>query len=146
MNKSKNHLIVAAMFIAGMLGTITGCSTAGLQAGDASYSSSPYLIVDDSSLANQIGIEKVAHDMVGDIMRASVTLKSNRSRSLQIQYRFSWYDANGMEIDGNSKPYRDLVIEGKDSKNVTSMAPSPAAQEFKIRVRKVKAIKIENVL
>lgn len=122
-----------------------GCATSGLQAGNADYMSSPYLVVDDLVLADQISIVRVDRDIVGETMRAHVTLKSNRARSLRLLYRFSWYDANGMEIDGGGKPYRDLIIEGKDAVSVTSMAPSPYAREFKIRVRKVKPIKIENL-
>ena len=142
--KTLRTCIAAATMITASL-FMLGCATAGIQAGDASYSSSPYLIVDDPSLADQISVVRVSHDIVGDIMRAHVTLKSNRARSLRIQYRFSWYDANGMEIDGTGKPYRDLIIEGKDAVSVTSMAPSPYAQEFKIRVRKVKSVKIDNL-
>lgn len=122
-----------------------GCSTSGMQAGDSTYTDSPYLVVDDPVLADQVSIVKVGHDMVGDMMRAQASLKSNRDRSLQLQYRFSWYDANGMEIDTQGKAYRDIILEGKDAVSVTSMAPSPAAQEFKIRVRKVKAFKIDNI-
>ncbi|HMP72486.1 MAG TPA: YcfL family protein [Kiritimatiellia bacterium] len=122
-----------------------GCATAGLQAGDSSYGSSPYLVADDPQLADQITIVTVSHDFVGDLMRAHVTMRSNRGRSLQIQYRFSWYDANGMEIDPASRPYRDVTLQGRDTVSVNSVAPSPHAAEFKIRVRKVKLFKIENI-
>lgn len=124
---------------------LSGCSTSGLQAGDSAYTNSSYLVVEDPLFADQISIVRVDHDMVGDIMRAHVSLKSNRNRSLQIRYRFTWYDGQGMEVDPSGKPYRDLIIEGKDTVAVTSMAPSPQAREFKIRVHKVKAIKIENI-
>ncbi len=136
---------LAALLIIATLSATTGCSTAGLQAGDSSLTNDPYLLIDDSTFGRQIAIVKVAHDYVGELMRANVTLKSNRGRSLLMQYRFSWYDSNGMEIDGRGQPYRDLIIEGRDTVNVTSVAPSPAATEFKIRVRKVKAIRIENI-
>jgi uncharacterized protein YcfL len=135
----------ACLALCGLLFTLTGCSTAGIQAGDSSQAMSPYLLVDDPSLADQISVAKVAHDQVGDIMRATVTLKSNRNRSIQFQYRFSWYDQNGMELDGSGKTYRTLTLRGKDAVPVTSVAPSPYATEFKIRIQKVKAVKIENI-
>ena len=122
----------------------SGCTTAGLSAGDATYGSS-YLIVDDASLARQISITDVEIDRVGNLMRGYAALQSNRGRSLQIQYRFSWYDANGREIDGTRQPYRDLILRGRDSVPVTSVAPSPQAVEFKIRVQKVRALRIENI-
>lgn len=122
-----------------------GCGTAGLQAGGSRDTASPYVIVDDPSFGNQVSIVRVAHDQVGELMRGTVTLQSNRRRSLQMQYRFSWYDSNGMEIDGGGQPFRDLIIEGRDTVTVSSVAPSPHAAEFKIRVRKVKAIRINNL-
>lgn len=144
--KAKMKNVFHAMFALTIMLIVAGCSTAGLRAGDSSLTNEPYLIVDDPSIGDQISIVKVAHDHVGEIMRANITLQNNRSRSLQVQYRFSWFDANGMELDGQGKPYRDMVIQGKDTINVTSVAPSPAATEFKIRLRKLKAVKIENIL
>ncbi len=137
-------IIVMVGFVSPLL-LLAGCRTAGLQAGDAGYASSPYVVLDDPSLANQISIVNVAHDKVGKLMRAHVTLKSNRARSLRLRYRFSWYDTNGMEIDGTGQPYRDLIIQGRDAVSVTSVAPSPYAEEFKISVRKVRALRIENI-
>lgn len=140
----KNKIIVCSLCLA-VAAIFAGCATSGMQAGDSAYTKSPYLVVDDPILADQIHIVSVSHDMVGDMMRALVTMKSNRHRSLRVQYRISWYNAQGMEIDPQGKTYRDLIIEGKDAVSVTGMAPSPAATEFKIRVRKVKPFKIDNL-
>ncbi len=122
-----------------------GCSTAGVVAGDSTYADSPYILADDSTLASQVQVASVDHEMIGGLMRALVTLKSNRNRTLWIQYRFSWYDANGVELDPGSTPYRDLQLQGRDAVSVTSMAPNEQAREFKIRIRKVKSFKLENV-
>lgn len=146
MKKNNIKSLLNTAFALTVLLALSGCATAGLRAGDSSLTNDPYVIVDSPSFGNQISIVKVAHDFVGQVMRANITIQNNRSRSLQIQYRISWFDANGMEIDGQGKPYRDVVIEGKDTINVTGVAPSPAAKEFKIRVRKLKAIKIENII
>lgn len=139
---------LAALLSAAGLAVVVGagCATSGVVAGDASYSENPYVIVDDPVFHDQVSVVSVDHEFRGNLMRALVTLKSNRHRSLWIQYKFSWYDAKGIEIDPGKKPYRDLTIEGKDSITATSMAPSPEAKEFKIRIRKVKALKINNIL
>ena len=122
----------------------TGCSTAGVVAGGGDGKQT-YILADDPTIADQINVAAVEHRMVGDLLQAHVTLKSNRDRSLRIQYRFSWYDATGVEIDAGTKPYHDVVLEGRDAISVTSLAPSPDAKEFKIRIKKVKVFKIENV-
>jgi uncharacterized protein YcfL len=139
LRRGARGLLLAAALVAG------GCATSGMIAGDSSYTSSPYLLVDDPVLASQVSITGVDHTPVGDLVQATVTLKSNRHRSLHVQYRFSWYDEAGREIDPGGKPYRDLILEGKDAVPVSSVAPSPAAKEFKIRVRKLKSLKINNL-
>ena len=111
-----------------------GCSTAGVVAGAGAGESSTYILADSKSLADRVIVAAVERDMVGDLMRAHVTLKSARDRTLHIQYKFSWFDAAGVEIDPGSKPYRDLILEGRDGASITSIAPSPDAKEFKIRI------------
>jgi uncharacterized protein YcfL len=136
MKKVRWMAVIGLSGIAALL--VGGCSTtAGVQAGASSYTEQSYLIVDNPRLADQVTVSQVSHDMVGEIMRGHATLKSNRGRTLRLKYRFSWYDGNGMELDSTGKPYRDLILEGKDAVPVTSMAPSPHAREFKIRIREI---------
>jgi uncharacterized protein YcfL len=123
---------------------ICGCSTTGEVAGK-SASSSPYLIVEDYVLASQVSVTGVSHQLLGDLMQAHVTLKSNRERSLRILYRFQWYDATGIEIAPGAKPYNELILEGLESKGVTSIAPSPSAVAFKVKVRKMKVFTARNL-
>ncbi len=118
----------------------TGCHSIGVQAGAASYAD-PYLIVHDSTLAHQISVVSVDYDEVGDLARGTATLRSNRDRSLEIQYRFSWYDKTGREIAAKGQPYHNLIIGGRDAVTVSSGAPNPSAQEFKIRIKKLRPIK-----
>jgi len=132
----------AAALVAVLLGSVlagTGCSTTtkGIQAGAASYAD-PYLIVNDSMLARQISVVSVDYDTVGDLARGTVTIRSNRDRTPPLQYRFSWYDKAGREIDPKGQPYQTLLIQGHDAVTVSSVAPHPSAEEFKIRVQRVR--------
>lgn len=140
------YSIFGLAYVSIMLVMISGCSTSGLVAGDSSYTDSPYFIVDDRIFGSQVKIVSVGKDFKGDMMRGYATLRSRRHRSLQIRYKFSWYDDKGIEIDPGTRSYHDVVIQGKDTITISSMAPNPQAQEFKVRVVKVKVLKIENVL
>lgn len=144
--KKKLYTIFGLAYAAVSLAALSGCSTSGMVAGDSSYSDSPYFIVDDRIFGSQVKIVTVGHDFKGDMMRGYATLKSRRHRSLQVRYKFSWYDDKGVEIDPGTRPYNDVVIQGKDAVTISSMAPNPQAKEFKVRVVKVKVLKIENVL
>lgn len=135
--------VTAAGLVMALVGA--GCATSGTVAGASSYTDSPYVIIEDATLASQVTVVGVEHQMVGELMKAHVTIRSNRHRSLMLRYKVSWYDESGVEIDPGSKPYRTAVLPGKDSLSITSMAPNPSAKEFKFRLEKVKAIKIENI-
>jgi len=143
MKKTWTLMMASAALIGSTL--LSGCSTAGTIAGDSATGQNPYILAYDSSFARQVSVVDVAHHTVGDLMQAQVTLRSNRNRSLLLTYKFAWFDATGLEIDPQSKPYRSLTIEGRDGVTVSSVAPNPQATEFKMKVRKVKSLKIQNI-
>lgn len=125
----------------------TGCSsTSGLVAGGRVDDPNPYILVNNRSLANQISIKSFEYDQVGELPRAHATILSNRNRSLEMMYRFQWYDQNGIEIDPGKKPYRTLIIEGKEGVSAVGLAPSPAAVEAKMNIKKIKVIRMENLI
>lgn len=137
MNKTRSMFVTTLLLAAYVLTVSTGCRTTGNVGGGASYSPSPYLIVNDQVLASQVDLVGVNHEILDNgLMRAFVTLRSNRYRVLHLQYRFSWYDELGVEIDSQAQPYRKVSLQGRDAVSVHSVAPNPRATEFKVRLRR----------
>lgn len=127
----------AAWMMMGVAVVLTGCSTAGIAGGGASYSTSPYLIVDDQTLARRIDLVSTDHEILDNgLMRAAATFRSNRMRTQHVQYRFSWYDERGVEIDAGGQPYRKMMLQGRDAVSVQSVAPNERAVEYKVRLRR----------
>jgi uncharacterized protein YcfL len=62
-------------------------------------------------------------------------LASTRHARVRVDYRICWFDVNGMEIDGDTKPYRSLILEGRDAVTVTGVANSAAGVSSKLRIR-----------
>ncbi len=123
--------------IAGLAIVLTACSTAGIAGGGASYATSPYLIVDDATLARRIDLVSTDHQILENgLIRAHATFRSNRMRSQHVQYRFSWYDENGVEIDAQGQPFRKMILQGRDAVSVQSVAPNSRAVEYKVRLRR----------
>lgn len=136
--KTKRGVQVArALALAGLAIVLTACSTAGIAGGGASYETSPYLIVDDQTLARRIDLVSTGHQIQENgLMRAHATFRSNRMRTQYVQYRFSWYDENGVEIDAQGQPYRKMILQGRDAVSVQSVAPNDRAAEYKVRLRR----------
>ena len=123
--------------------SITGCSTtAGVEAdGKTAWNNegarelSKKVVYESSSLAGDLKVVDIQSVLAGNMMRAQATLKSKDGDTLSFQYRFDWYDANGMEINSGAGSWKPLLITGRETKTVQSVAPDPRAKEFKLKIR-----------
>ena len=122
------------------LALATGCSTtAGTSVVLNHQSGQSALFEGNTRLHNQMSVTAVTYDTVpSGLNRVNIQLTSLVQRQLNLQYRISWYNSEGMEIDAESRTYRPLVLQGMDSVTVTGVANSPAAVTSRIRVREAR--------
>ena|SRR6266568_2535762 len=122
---------------------LAGCSTtAGIEAvGTTTWNQEgarelqSKVIINNSSLAGDIQVMDAKSALAGDLMRAQVTLKSKDRDTVPIQYRFEWYDANGMEIGAGTSAWKPFLIYGRESRSLQGVAPDPRAREYKLKIR-----------
>jgi len=93
------------------------------------------VIFNNRKMKRYVKIVDMKSDFAYNLMNASVTLKSCKDKTINIQYKFVWYNSKGIEIDPDSLPWIPLTIYGKETKTVQSVAPNPSAKEFKIKLR-----------
>ena len=137
---SAGFLTAAALMITVSL---NGCSTtAGVEAGgktvwndEGARELSKKVVFNSSSLAGDLQVVDLQSALAGNMMRAQATLKSRDKDTLSFQYRFDWYDANGIEINSGTGSWKPLIITGKETKTVQGVAPDPRAREFKLKLR-----------
>lgn len=128
-------ITAAAVLAAGVAG-LTGCkSTAGTIVKTDHLTGSSMIIAENARLAHRIDVLDTRYDEVNGLKRVHITLASDRNKRMRVDYRISWFDVNGMELDSRTKPYRHLILEGRDAVTVTGVANSPAAVSSKLRVR-----------
>ena len=94
-----------------------------------------YLVTNSSALASKVSILSMKSAMVGNMMRMQAELKNNRRRNLSFEYKFKFYDENGMELAVDGRPWTPIVINGGEVKSVQATAPDPRAVSFKIYVQ-----------
>jgi uncharacterized protein YcfL len=51
----------------------------------------------------------------------------------RFNYRFEWFDANGMQVNNVISAVIPDQIEGKESKMISSIAPSPSCKDFRVK-------------
>lgn len=131
-----------AILAAAAVALLAGCAapnTTGISATvapDESGIYQQYLQTDNTRLARQILLDNVRTDQTANgLLRARLSVTSARNKTMQLQYKFAWFDANGIEIDPEAEPWRVLSLEGRDTRPIIGVAPSAAAESFRLRVR-----------
>ena len=129
--------LAACGFVVSLLG-LTGCTTVNTVE-NAQKEGQRQMVTDlravtDASLARKVSIVGVNQAMTpGGLLKVQVELL-NRTRSLQrFNYRFEWFDANGMQVNNVISAVIPDQIEGKESKMISSIAPSPSCKDFRVK-------------
>jgi uncharacterized protein YcfL len=132
MNARTQMIAAAVMAAAGL----TGCkNTSGTIVRTDHLAGTSMMIEENARLAHRVNVLDTRYDEVNGLKRVHITLASERNKRLRLDYRICWFDANGMEIDPQSKTYRPLILEGRDTVTVSGVANSPLAVSSKLRVR-----------
>src|ERR1017187_4395974 len=90
--------------------------------------------ITDAGLDRKVSIVGVNQSMTpGGLLKVQVELQ-NRTRSLQrFNYRFEWFDANGMQVTTVASALLPDQIEGKESKFIFGVAPNPNCKDFRVK-------------
>ena len=94
----------------------------------------------NTRLHNAVAVTAVTYDKVpAGLNRVNIQLSSLVQRELHLQYRIAWFNAEGMEIDGDARTYRPLILQGLDAVTVTGVANHPSAVKSRLRLRERRA-------
>ena len=131
--------IIVSVMVAGSL--FSGCrTTAGTSVVMNHETGGSVIYEGNTRLHNSVAVTAITYDKVpAGLNRVNIQLSSLIQRSQHLQYRIAWFNAEGMEIDADSRTYRPLVLQGLDTVTVTGVANSPAAVTSRIRVREWRA-------
>lgn len=91
-------------------------------------------IITDSSLNDSARVVGVISARAGGLLKVQMQIMNTTSSPQQINYKFSWVDAGGMEIPSPMSVWQTLVLEGKESKFISAVAPSPNANDFTLKL------------
>ena len=127
--------IIVSVMVAGSL--FSGCrTTAGTSVVLNHETGGSVIYEGNTRLHNSVAVTAITYDKVpAGLNRVNIQLSSLVQRSQHLQYRIAWFNAEGMEIDADTRTYRPLVLQGLDTVTVTGVANSPAAVTSRLRVR-----------
>ena len=135
-------MILACIFAFALTCTVVaGCRTTAGTSVVMNHSTGGSVVYEGNTrLHNEVAVTAVTYDKVpAGLNRVNIQLTSLVQRELHLQYRIAWYNAEGMEIDGDARPYRPLILQGLDSVTVTGVANHPSAVTSRLRLRERRA-------
>ncbi len=90
-------------------------------------------------LARRVRVAGVSYGDISGIKRATVKLESLVHRRLNLQVRIVWCDAEGVDVDADTKPFRAVVLDGLDVTTLTGLAPNDRCVKARVQVRETRA-------
>lgn len=71
-----------------------------------------------------------------DFIRVQATVQNTSRNQSRIQYRFVWYDDNGLEVGQGTSGWVSETIEPKETRTLEGVPRSPEVSRFKLFIRK----------
>ena len=137
------RLTLAALLLVG-IAVLSGCSATSGAAGRArevgrTDAGAPLLdtkvVYNSTALSRKVAIDEMTSSKAGDMLLAQVTMHSKAGDTINLQYKFEWFDLNGLALNAASATWKPLLIYGKESKTIQGLAPDPRGREYKLLLR-----------
>ncbi|EGQ9412199.1 DUF1425 domain-containing protein [Vibrio cholerae] len=112
---------------------LVGCSanTVGLRVDGASQQ----VLFNDSALSKSLSIEDISTTAVDGHTRGVVRLQSNQKSDVHVQYRFYWYDNDGLEVNTKLSPWKTIILRGMETVSLTEVSVNPNGKQFRVQIR-----------
>ena len=131
-------LTVFAVFV---LVAVMGCvsnSTSGLEVALKEGEGQPIIRIDDSSFKRHVDVEEaIVRRVATGFLEASVRIRNCKKMDYPIQYKFTWFDADGMEIQPGARPWEQTTLHGGEAVTLSATAPEKSGTSFVVRLRRI---------
>lgn len=82
-------------------------------------------------------VTDVAGVSLDGIKKVQLKVYNKSNRSLNLEYRFMWFDQNGMEVSTDTDAWHPITIDGKLSRAISSSSKTISAYSFEVYIRKL---------
>jgi uncharacterized protein YcfL len=91
-------------------------------------------VVTDTGLGKKVSIVGVNSAMSpGGFLKVQIELLNTTRSAQRFSYHFEWFDANGMQLAALTPAEIPDQIEGGEDKFISSVAPTPACRDFRVK-------------
>jgi uncharacterized protein YcfL len=122
-----------------LAGLATGCQTVNTYEPSQSNADKHVVfdkrVISDESLSAKAQLQQLisAHTADG-FMKVQAQIYNGTNKRMRINYRFEWFDAQGMLIDTPMSTWKQLSLAGKETSMIQAIAPTKDTADFKIKL------------
>jgi uncharacterized protein YcfL len=95
--------------------------------------------VDNSSLGGDLTLAQLDSRRAGQLLQGLAVLTSKTAKDQQLQYKFSWFDAQGYSLEDEGQSWKPVTLHGRQALQLVALAPNANAVRFEVYVRKTYA-------
>ena len=116
-----------------MAAALVGCAnnTSGLRVDGKSQN----VMFGDNVLGGRLLIENIATAEVDGHARGVITLTSQYKADQNIQYRFYWYDNEGLEVNSKQSAWKQKIVRGFETLSISEVSINPNGKQFRVQIR-----------
>jgi len=136
--------LALATSLLALLGAGSGCNTNDHQVNTVEPSNPAYVrrviedrrILRDPVTAKAVAILGVIDGSTPDgLTRVGVEVQNQRRSTFRFNYRFDWFDSQGLPVSTPATTMVSQQIEGGQILTLTSVAPQPGAKDFRLSIQ-----------
>jgi uncharacterized protein YcfL len=137
MNKGYVGGLLAVVVLLAGCATTSGMEATGKPMGDPKFAK--HLVIHNEALAGKVIItDMLSRVSGGGLLQVNVVLTNLTSSDKDLQYRFSWYDADSFEVEQGSRAWNPITLHGNASASLQAVAPNASVKSYKVNVRELK--------
>lgn len=92
-------------------------------------------VITDSDISGIAEVLGVNQSTVGDLLKVQVSVFNGTSAEGTFDYKFEWYDSNGILLDTPTSIWRPQTIEANEEVLLVAVSPTPDAKDFKLKLQ-----------
>ena len=91
-------------------------------------------VITDSSLSSKVYVVGVNEAKTpGGLIQIQLEVVNQTSSRQRFTYHVQWFDAAGMQLSSTTGAILPCVIEGKETRYLSAVAPHPACKDFRVQ-------------
>lgn len=91
-------------------------------------------VILDRSLAKDLEIEYLNQAFTGNLRTVQTTVRNTTGDSIRFQYRYDWFDRDGMQIRSPASTWVVRTLLPGESASLAATAPTPRAADFRFQI------------